>query len=79
MTAPAKACKRCEQEKPLEEFRRHGGSEDGHIHVCKTCAGTPTRPASVLSPDELVRLRADVGLDPDGNPLPGHHTWGWPR
>lgn len=32
-----KACKRCGEVKPLDEFYRHPGTRDGHLGICKIC------------------------------------------
>jgi len=32
-----KVCKRCGEEKQLDEFYRHPGMKDGHLNECKVC------------------------------------------
>lgn len=32
-----KTCKRCEQEKPYDDFYRHGDTADGYQAWCKQC------------------------------------------
>lgn len=36
---PIKRCRKCEQEKPLSEFRPHPSTKDGLVSVCKLCTG----------------------------------------
>lgn len=32
-----KTCKKCEVEKPLDEFHKNSGLKDGHMGICKEC------------------------------------------
>ena len=32
-----KRCKKCGEEKPLDQFRRHSQSPDGHVNTCSSC------------------------------------------
>lgn len=38
-----KVCKRCLEEKELEEFYRHPGMKDGHLNICKVCKREDSR------------------------------------
>lgn len=39
ITCLMKICKKCGQEKPIEEFRKHSQSLNGHINTCSECDG----------------------------------------
>ena len=57
-TLPAKACNRCGETKPLDDYHRHKGAPDGHRAICKDCVNAASRAYNAAHPErrrEAVR------------------------
>lgn len=42
-TPKTKVCRKCGEEKPVDQFRRMLNSPDGYTHVCRRCIGNKTK------------------------------------
>lgn len=47
-----KTCKKCNEEKDFDSFKKHAKSPDGHTSICKTCASDKTDAQAQI--DELA-------------------------
>ena len=56
-----KRCTKCEQTKPLSEFRKNKNSPDGHQYYCKSCASIQTKTNYVAYKDK-VSIRTSARL-----------------
>lgn len=59
MSAAAKTCFKCDQEKPLSEFCRHGMMADGHLNKCKDCAKRDIRQHRLEHPERVRNYDVD--------------------
>jgi hypothetical protein len=65
-----KECQACHVPKPLEEFRKHRNTPDGHTHICLECLRAQRGPLLDLTPDEkrkrrLAKIRQRHASDPE--------------
>lgn len=59
--ATLKECYRCEEEKPLDEFRKNKSQEDGYDLYCKTCASDIIKAHYVPYTKKDLRERGQQG------------------
>jgi len=49
-----KVCKKCEEEKELDDFHKLFQSADGHRSICKKCACATTRKYNADNKEEIA-------------------------
>ena len=51
-----RVCRKCGQEKPLEEFAKNKGCVLGHSHICKQCKAEQFRKYRAANPEKYREL-----------------------
>ncbi len=77
---PRKRCTRCGVEKPLDEFRAHGGAADGRQRRCMECGLRPKgvrRPYGSIARTLPERFWPRVNKDGPMHPTLGTKCWLW--
>ena len=54
---PSKVCRKCNIEKPIEQFKRHALMRDGHLNQCRTCAAEWTKQRRIERYGSLLEAR----------------------
>jgi len=55
-----KTCAECHTPKPLDDFKRHAASPDGHTYICKDCLRGRRESLSHLTPEERRQRRSET-------------------